>query len=298
MELTLPKQLVQKTIYGTASKPDVILLCLHGNDGSEFMRANPFLYDIADDSPETLDRFIKLEHDFGSSELAHTTAQSVESSGGTAHVVEANIPRAILDLGRFSSEHAIRPIFIYAELNHLLTQLKQLHSEAMQSIQEALGELKSDGKWLDIHTMSPHNPIFFDEKLSAPDALTPAPGRLHQYIDEYLLPGRTGTRRPINVATHVSENDTLVYDYELSKKILKRLRTAGFGCEYNAPHAMNMTITAANLLDVHRRGTLLDFPKDSISKEEGLQCIERLHQLTLDKRKLLGCTTPIAAALC
>ncbi len=284
-----------------SDRPDCLLLCLHSDDGIDFYENNPLLREALQDSEGTFKKFLKIEYDFGTRELAHTTAKKlVENSKKKIRVdiFDVQIPRGILDLGRISSEKAIRNVFDFRKNEKILKQLRILHKKTMKNIFKTIKSLKPGGVWLDIHSMSPYDPVI-QTKVNhlGPDPVIPSAGNLENYIKQYTGSSCSHRRININLATDINETGKNISDKILTSKLNTELLEADLQCQHNSPHAMNLSITAAHIMKNFGRGLLIDFPKDFISKETGKKALENLDQLEMDQNKLLKISESLAHGL-
>lgn len=298
MNITISQPTISVRTFGPSSSVhDVILICLHGDDGVQFLKDNSFFYDLSIDNPSVVNNYIKVEQDVGSNELSSIIAHKLAQKGKRVKVIQTTIPRAILDFGRIQSSVALRPIFDYTKHTSLSGKLMELHRKGIEEIKKHLISLSPQGSWIDIHTMSPFNPKTQDEQGHAtPDAVIPGPGKLQTYIREFTDPRRRGTRRPINLATHILGEKEHIACRLTANRIRTNLEAATLQHGYNCPHPMTDAITAAHLMKEFGRGLLIDFPKDYLCKGTEHECVDKLDQLELEQSKLFHCADALQSA--
>ncbi len=210
-------------------------------------------------------------------------------------VIDIQIPRGILDIGRISPDSAVRNIFDKNKYPKILKYLQNLHQKTLEQIFDYFQNLSDTGFWIDLHTMAPFNP---KSAKYGPDPVALAPNNISGYLDSYISPFHWGEPRVINVATSTIEKPGVdISDPTLTKNIESSLQENDFEFGRNNPHPMTSNITAAKLMQKFGRGLLIDIPKNSISSGDRKKVASNLHDLQTDKEKLTKMARAIVSGL-
>jgi len=288
---------IKQTTYGNASKHQIdrILLCLHSDDGKQFLNQHKEFLGVIDDSPETFEKYLAIERDIGSDEIARVVATELCKSNSEIRVdvVEVLLPRGIVDVGRVGELRGVRTIFDKKKYKKISALFSTYHRQAHGKITDIFDQLAADGLWVDIHTMAPFSPKI--QSHCGPDPLIPHPGRLADYNRAYTHEEYRGEKRSINLATETNENPgvSLVEDNHL-RSIESSLLRRNLEHNRNSPHAMTDAITAAHLLKMYGRGLFIDFPKHTVTGIPPEQAAHGLHCLVPSQDSILDVAVSIA----
>ncbi len=289
----------QTTHYGNTQKEhvDCFFLNLHADLGVDFFNLNPDILSAVEDV-DIFEKYIALEADIGTRELSHIAARQLISTHNDLHVAvfDAQIPRGVLDIGRWTAERAIRPIIEYSKHPNIYEELKKKHEIAILNLKHALDTLSDTGIWIDIHSMSPFNPDPTRADNSGPDPIKPTPATLSEYINVYTSLDNQGIRRRINLATHTIEDPEIqLVDGRLLKSAQNVLNRARFDHAADDPHPMSDAITAAQLMKKYGRGLFIDVPKDFISDYPATWTAEYLTKLDISHPKTQNLSSSISS---
>lgn len=243
------------TYHGPQGELDCLLMVPHGDRGDEFLEAYPEFEEkgISATSPALLRRYLRLEQDVGSKEIA-LKIQEVVGDLCKVGVLTLNYPRGILDGNRVPNR-AIRNFFLWHKSPELEKELLDLHEEAWQVIKATLARLT--GVLIDVHTMSHHQPR--SKPSECPENLLP-------YMQSYLDEKEYGPDRPFDLITSrrkSEEDSTLVSiaDELLTDALRIRLLEEGLPVGFNNPYMAEPHLRTTKLLERTGRGIGLDIPK-------------------------------------
>ena len=297
MTINIQKQ-VNITSYGNIAKPqsDCVLLCLHGDQGANFLEENPFFSEISSTDPETLQEYLTLEQDAGTSEFTHQLAARLATHNFRVDLFESRIPRGIFDIGRWTADRAIRHVFDTAVHPELVQQFYEIHARMLKIYAKLLRQLSPSGIWVDIHSMAPFDPQ--SNNGHGPDPVAVAPGKLREYISAYVDPQKRGKRRCVNIATGLMEEPgAFLADRPLVEHIQKVFTAAGIASNLNDPHPMSYAITAAQLMRRYGRGLFVDLSKNLLCTGSVEQVASSLTQPVIDKEKVSSLASVISSGL-
>lgn len=243
------------TYYGPSGELDCLLMVPHGDRGDDFLEAYPEFegQDISGTSPSLLRRYLRLEQDVGSKEIAFKIQQVIGDLCKVG-VLVLNYPRGILD-GNRVPRRAIRNFFLWHKSPELEKEFLELHDEAWQTIKSTVARLT--GVLIDVHTMSHHEPK--SKPSECPENLLP-------YVKSYLDEREYGPDRPFDLITSRRRSDTdntlvSIADDLLTDALKVRLMQEGLPVGFNNPYMAEPHLRTTKLLERTRRGVGLDIPK-------------------------------------
>lgn len=261
--------------------PDVVIWCPHASNAEPFLSSFPEIRESIVANDETLLRFLDLEQDQGSDQLALAIADALaaQSSDQLAiRVIYARLPRGIIDPAR-SADFAIRNIF-HDELDGSLLQVMRiLHESIIRRISEQVLNLDPiNGYFMEVHTMAPYSPT--NTPFSDTKAILETPKALEPYIQAYINAPELGERRDIAVITSTSDGEYLA-DEHLTQQMVAELQQADYKFHYNNPYKASRRLIGGILMS-QRRAVALDVPKDLLTKQPAESPDFNLLNLDLD----------------
>lgn len=284
---------IRTTDYGpeTSDRPHAVILAPHASNGEAFLAAFPEISEACRGTQEaTLRCFFNIECDRGSSSLAHAIAELVleEKPQARIHVVEATVPRAIIDANRVPN-HALRNIFRRQEHPELAERLEALHAVMIGEIRRQLARMQSPGGvFLDIHTMAPQ-----DRKEEFQIAETPE--NLAEYVRTYTDPSCLAERRPIDLVTDHENGMPLAWE-----PLVTRMEQALFRNRLMHTRNIPYATTERHLGTEHMRlyrGLAVDVPKDLLSEQSAVRGDFDLASFVVNKPAVRRIARPLAEAL-
>jgi hypothetical protein len=279
-------EFVKRTVYGNkaAARTDVVLISPHDGEWRPFFELYPELLTICPARKETLETFLKIEEDFGASELVAEIAKYIGKASNNLRIdiIEILLPRSVID-GNRVTEKAVRHIFNHHDHSDLVHVFQELHRGVVNTIQNYLKELSPGGIVIDVHTMAPYDPNK-SNKATATEAISETPDNLPLYIDGYINRRKYGQRRVLDLITQTADKETLA-DLKLAEILEKSLQKYQFTTKRNDPYPYSEYTLSTRYVRQYQ-GIAIDIPKDYLSirkaEEEGFD----LANLEIDFYKL------------
>jgi N-formylglutamate amidohydrolase len=252
-----------------APRPSVLLWVPH-DAGNELLEALPELRAACAADDALLLRYLHLERDVGSSALARAIGSALAAQGLTVLVLEARLPRGLIDPAR-DPAHALRHVFRQDADPSLLRELRRMHEQTIAAFARHVDALDPQAAlFLDLHTMHAHNPE--GSPVSPTEALREQPDALAQYLHAYRLRAEAAPR-PIDLVTRCE--GTRVADGQLVEALARALAGAGHAVAEDEPYASAEHLVACHAMRA-RRGISVDVPKPLAADEA-----QRAHLATL-----------------
>lgn len=245
--------------YGGGGKTHVVVLAPHAGDASTVSRARPDLLSHCHAPPELLERYIAVERDVGSAEVALAVAAALARKGLAIEVLVSKLPRALIDPGRLTAR-ALRHVWrADADAEHL-AWLVHAHASSVAEVLAAVNRLDpEEGIFLDIHSMAPRNPT---RMVSATSAAEETPAGLDAYLRCFL--DASGEERVLDLITRI--NGEVVADRRLVETIRSALSAVELRSQEDWPYASGDHIVGGVLMR-QRRGLMIDIPKHWLSDD-------------------------------
>ncbi|MBI5223126.1 hypothetical protein HY990_01760 [Candidatus Micrarchaeota archaeon] len=250
------------------SRRKFVLLVQHDGDGRDILSRHPNIASELNTPRNFFDRYLLIERDVGTSELAHAIAAKLHSD---AIVVECTLPRGLVDPNR-SSAHAL-PSVLNLDPNHPLAKiLLDAHTQAIQEIQRVLREA-DPVLYLDVHSMSPY---------SLDPRKAPAAGfsSIARHVTGWL--SFQGAPRSVDIITSTPESEVLA-DLRLATVIESAFSGLGISTIRNYPFCAINQITGTQYLRTHP-GLAVDVPKTHLTSGDALDQLK----VDFDKIDLLA----------
>ena len=303
--MTASADLIHHSRYGDSKvERDILILCQHDDNGIAFLeRFRDILSPSIADDEETLHRYLEVERDTGSSELAFAVAQKIlrkMDKPTRIDILTASVPRGIIDLNR-TADKAFRNVF-RPKTEEITAFLHEIYSIIRREIRKHIASLIGEGGiFLDMHTMSPFSPPALVE--GHVHSLVERPGHLDEYIDAYVLACVNGKRRTNDiVCSRKSLHDFFFEtpaDIEVLLHITRAFTRDQIDFAFNSPYSLYGH--NANFHDMRipgSRGIALDIDKSElVTSATPVECCQQLDALTIDPQKVARMATPIADAL-
>jgi hypothetical protein len=237
-----------------ASRPNVLLWVPHDAD-NELLEARPELLAACAADEALLLRYLHVERDVGSSRLAHELGSALAVRGLTVLVLEARLPRGLVDPARVPAR-ALRDVFRDDADPSLLSELLRMHGHAVGAFARHVDTLdRQAALFIDVHTMHAHDPE--GSRGSPTEALRERPEALTQYVHAYRF-RETAAPRPIDLVTR--SEGARVADRHLVEALAHALEGAGQAVAEDAPYSSAEHLIACHAMRA-RRGISLDVPK-------------------------------------
>lgn len=254
--LIMEHRIEAATYYGPSGELDCLLMVPHGDRGDEFLEAYPEFEanDISATSPALLRRYLRLEQDVGSKEIAFKIKEVIGDLCRVG-ILTLNYPRGILDGNRVPNR-AIRNFFLWHKSPELEKELLELHDDAWEVVKATVARLT--GVLIDVHTMSHHEPK--TKLLECPENLLP-------YVRSYLDERDYGPDRPFDLITATRRGSEVadIGDEFLTRELQVRLMQEGLPVGFNNPYYAEPHLRTTELLErTSRRGVGLDIPKRTV----------------------------------
>lgn len=246
--------LERRVLGGT---PRVILVAPHHDEGCALLAARPdvILACAADES--TLRRYLAVDADVGSRQLAVCVADHIAAAGVGVELLLPRLPRGIIDAGRLPSR-ALRHVFRLGADPGLLGWLVHTHAVVVGEVITAIRALdRAHGLFVDLHTMSPRSPAI---PRSLTEAVYESPGRLREYIAAFE--DGEHNRVAIDLITRIGSD--VVGDRNLIDSLVAAFEQADLRWVQDVPYAASDHIVAGALMQ-ERRGIMIDIPKDLLT---------------------------------
>ena len=227
------------------------------------------------------DDYLRIEQDYGSTELAHQTAIELNKLNINVEILKTNYNRGLLDGGR-QLEWALRSALPEEFRREFQQDLIDLHSRTVELISEKCLLTESEGGLvLDLHTMAPNNPVF-----DLPEHEFPTFENLRSYVDGFSKKNPFDPVRPIDILTE-DENGTQVTDKALSQLIFNGFSENGYDVAFNKPYTNHSRYMMNHYLNI-ATGVAIDIPKHLIAVEKGVDFSLRSFELDFLKIKKLA----------
>lgn len=277
---------------------DVTILCQHGNDGEAFLQNNYLsIAVLSRHDPDLFRRYMAIEQDVGSSELAHHIASKLMRKSAEAGsplsivVLDVQLPRAIIDANRLP-EYALREVFDYTGHDDIASSYRRKHGFATSEVAALLQRLSPQGIVLDVHSMAPHTPIGEPSSPDKPVDLSPT--TLDRYVRSYTDPAMRGERRVIDIVTRLPDG-AVIADHDLAIACNRELEVAGLESRFDHPYCTNERIMTTRYMQRHRT-LAIDVPKDWLAVTPGSSEVN-IANLQPDHGKVYRVASPIALAV-
>ena len=245
---------LERCRYGPARPPGVVILVPHADDGRELLAEHPEIADDCVANQELLRRYLAIEADAGSRELALAVADRLGADGGAVEVLLPRLPRGLIDPGRVPAR-ALRHVFRLDAAPESLSLLGRAHAEVVGEVVTTVRGLDVDqGFFLDLHTMAPRSPT---RMASSTEAVEERPNGLNAYVGAFVE--AQGDHRVVDLITRV--HGEVVADIHLLKALGKALDAADLPWLQDQPYSSGSHLVAG-LLMRERRGITVDVPKD------------------------------------
>jgi len=234
-------------------KIDLFLNCPHGYAGKDFLRFFPFFKNLFSKiSPDIFEKYLELEHDFCSIELAEKIAENLAEKGLFVAVIFVNCDRGILDANR-NEEKCVRRIFDHEKHFSTVEILQKMNRKIADAILGAAQKnLAENGLFLDCHSMWPSSPKIHPSDFENPD-------QLEKYIFSIISPKNQHKTRAINFLIH-DHNGIEIADAPAAKIIENALLARGFATRVDEPYRMNPEYRAGFYYQFVR-GVSFDVPR-------------------------------------
>ncbi len=245
--------------------PQCLITVPHASHGGDFFDNFPQIFQAFSARKELLERFLRLECDVGSQNLAHTVGQylDLDHKISTRVLFYHHIHRGIVDPNRLP-EHAVRPVMNYDLYPGLRSTLEVEHLEMIRQVRECLARIPNLSRIvaLDMHTMAPYTPAV--DASSTTEAATLNPDNMEAYIRAFTDPQFRGARRPIDILTAVP-GVAPVGDPTLIRKLQESLSSGGFASDVNNPYPLSPVLMSTEIVR-QTRGVALDVPKPLLTQ--------------------------------
>ena len=241
------------------SRPDIVLICPHGDDGAEFINQHNIKQLVTD--PVVFDKYNLLETDRGSRELTIEIAKQIvaKSNNLMVEVVDVQIPRSVLDCNRIPGRE-LRRVADWNNNQVLANELSSIHTEVINLVLARLANMSRKGVYLDVHTMADYSPVGASFDVNAP-ALEEYHEDLEGYVSNFLVIDNDLQKRSIDLIC--SNGSTLLADLSLLHGVEQVLQNSGVPIARNRPYALNSRIMS-NLYAETYSGLTVDFLKGSL----------------------------------
>lgn len=251
---------VNYTRYDAKNRPTCVILCQHGDDGRKFLTRFPDFHKVCGISKELLERYLAVERDFGTGELAHAVARKVQERGYSVGVAEVLKPRGVVDPNRITGK-CVQPLFDHEKNQSLVAQLTTEHATALGEVAEVLTSVNPI-VLVDLHSMSSHTPRVDAE--STVRAVKLVPGNVEAYLEAWLSAATNGERRYLDIVTHLN-TDEVVADLRFAVKMAMALQRASVEYRFNHPYPTAKEVMTTEYLQKYP-GVCLDVPKDYLAE--------------------------------
>ena len=271
-----------------------VLLCQHNDDGRVFLKKYPQILKKSKVWKSTLERFIDIERDCGSFELAQAIMKIIlKESRGDFYVelIKSNIPRAIMDTNR-TTRFSINKLLNIDHDDPLIDDLLQLHIDIIGLTRRRLFKLLGKGGvFVDVHTMAPYSPKI-REGGPVRKKLT---GRfVRRHIESYVNAQTNGKRRFLDLA--IGYPGTPTADTVLLERLRTRLKEASIIFRENDPYPAVIHGMVGQYMTEYP-GISVDVPKDFLTASRAESGNFDFLNPKIDEKKVLEIARPIALAI-
>lgn len=243
--------------------PQCLITIPHASHGGDFFKNFPQLVEVFAERRELLDRFLRLEHDAGSQNLAHAVGGYLDRDFGIATRVlfSHHMHRGFVDPNRLPGS-AVRPVIDYAQYPGLKEVLEAEHRDIVAQMRAHLARIPnlSNVVAIDLHTMAPYTPKV--DPSSTTEAVTLTPDNMEAYVRAFTDPQFRGSKRPIDILTAIP-GEGPIGDPALVYRLEDALAMDGFTSGVNDPYPLSPVLISSEIVR-QTRGVALDVPKDLI----------------------------------
>lgn len=241
-----------KIFANPKAKFRIFLNCPHGYFGPEFLQNFPKVQELFSHVPEKIfQKYLNLEMDFGSSQLAFALAEEL-SSDTDIILCFPQVDRGLLDANR-TPDHAVRKVFDHQEHGHIRNKLKKMSTEMFDHISKISKEfLKEEGLFLDLHTMWPTCQRISPEEFESPDSL-------EKYVEHLLHPENQKQLRAINFLVSDLEKN-IIADSFYVEKMAETFQLRGIKIALDTPYQMLPKYTSYHYYK-NFSGVSIDIPR-------------------------------------
>ena len=265
-------------------KFDFLLTCPHSQVGKKFIENNyPEILKLVKLKKEDFYRYLKIECDFGTHQLAHKIAKKLkEKFNLNTLVIEPNFPRSVLDAGRLYP-NCIRNIINYDEHSSLKERLTNLYNKYMEKLCHIVAIAKTyNAIGIDLHTMSTYSPNVVQYRYA--EAIVETPETLNKYINLFLKSHLDGEKRETELFTGDHKNG-IYANQKLLDNLSNEFKKQDIKIQYDKPYILAEHLVAHYL--VSELGTVcIDLLKDFLSKKTTDDTDYDLSNLEIDENKL------------
>jgi len=245
--------IVELSLYGELKDIDLVILCQHGFRGKDFIEYfedfSPRFQTVI--SENDFDKYLDIEHDFGTLKLSKFIANKLEKIINVA-VVVINCDRGIVDANR-EDEHCIRPLVKTYASEATLLSLVDVNSFIRSTVNSILDrKMKKDGCILDVHSMWPYTLSKNPDKCES----------FSEFVDLYQSLNWIKERRAINLIVH-DANGIAIADTHIADLLDTSLRQAKYETRYDKPYYILPERSNYGYFKKFR-GIALDIPRDLI----------------------------------
>lgn len=238
---------------GPDGSPAFVLVVPHADGGQRLLAEHPEILEACAAPEALLRRYLLLEADHGSIDLARSVARHLEAQDLGVDILTSRLPRGLIDAGRLPAR-ALRHVWRADADSRLLALLVESHAEGVRQVVQAVRGLDPrEGIFVDLHTMASRGP----RRMRSPtESADERPEALDAYIALFVEGG--ARREAIDLITHIGAD--LVADLRLREEIATALDVARRRWVANRPYAAADHLVAGMLMR-ERRGIMLDVPK-------------------------------------
>lgn len=255
--------MITQSFYGNSKAcPKVLLVVPHGASGFEvFFKRFPDILDHPEirRSNGAFERFLAVEQDRGSSELAHSIARKLNEMTPEMgiRILELSYPRGLVDGGRIVS-HCLRPFLPDALLRRHKDAFIQIHQDSVDYVLDQVSSVSdSGGCVLDIHTMASFCPSEPLDSYQSWESLIPY---TRAFDDAY----KHGSLRSFDIIT--ADGDGREIAHKPLRDELEKSLGGRFDLSFNHPYAA-LKHFMMNVYMCHGSGIALDLPKHLLAED-------------------------------
>ncbi|MDO8648215.1 MAG: hypothetical protein Q7R81_00345 [Candidatus Peregrinibacteria bacterium] len=230
----------------------LVFLTLH--DGTEVGLPESVL-EVFDGVHEKLKRYVHVERDVGTGELAEDMTKKIP---GSLHL-HVQSPRGIVDCNRL--EHCAIPFTFSPEIaEHVHRILRGIHGDTTGAIRLALSSTPDARTVIDWHSMSQGSPV--------PPSPVAKLETLEDHVNYWVDAALHGKKR---ITDFIDSTDTgeIVGDRKLATSLGEILTAAGIPWVFNMPYAKVRSLHPDFIYGYGKRGVSPDFTKDLLATTPG-----------------------------
>ncbi len=250
-----------------SQNPQCLITLPHASNGGDFFTNFPQIFQAFSGRTELLKKFLRLECDVGSQNLAHTVGQYLERDHqiSTRVLFYHHMHRGVVDPNRLPG-HAIRPIIDYDLYPGLRLALEAEHLEMIGQVRECLARIPNLSQViaLDMHTMAPYTPAV--NASSTTEAVILNPDNMDAYIRAFTDLRFRGAIRPIDILTSIPGSPP-IGDPTLIHNLQKSFSDGGFASDVNNPYPLAPVLMSTEIVN-QTRGVALDVPKILVTQTD------------------------------